>query len=511
MDIKKIAIVGGGTAGWLAANHIGKEVLNRKDISVTLIESPDIPPIGVGEGTVPDIRNTLKSFGIREDDFIRQCDATFKQSIKFVNWMDKQIHGENNFFHHLFDVPSSFDAKYLTRHWLNKRVKTQSYAPDLSSQHLICEAGLAPKSITHPEFEGELAYAYHFNAGKFAQLLASNAKEKYAVTHLHTNVTEVKLASDGSIATLITDKNGELEYDFYIDCSGFESLLIEKALKVPFVDVSDILLVNSALVVQVPTQEGDEIPPYTIATAHQAGWIWDIALTNRRGVGFVYSNNHMTDEQAHEKLDCYLGNSNQDLSYRKIPMKVGYRKKFWHKNCVALGLAQGFLEPLEATSILLADFSAKFLTLRLPSSTSQLQLLEDRFNHAMVYAWERVIDFIKLHYCISDRKDSSFWLANRNDDTIPKSLKDKLTLWQDFPPVRDDFFSQFEVFYLENFLFVLYGMSYQTRSVNNTEEESYQCLKRLKQRTKIDEYLEEKLPNHRELLNKIKAYGLQSI
>ncbi|PWS56049.1 tryptophan halogenase family protein [Pseudoalteromonas sp. meg-B1] len=511
MDIKKVAILGGGTAGWLAANHIGKELLKRKGVSVTLIESPDIPPIGVGEGTVPDIRNTLKSFGIREDEFIRQCDATFKQSIKFVNWMDKKKHGEGNFFHHLFDVPSPYDTKHLTQYWLNDKQTTKSHAQFLSSQHAICEAGLAPKNITNAQYEGELAYAYHFNAGKFAQLLACNAKDKFSVSHVHTNVTQVKLANDGTIAALMTNSEGELEFDFYIDCSGFESLLIDKALKVPFVDVSDSLLINSALVVQVPTKEDEDIPPYTLATAHQAGWIWDIALTNRRGVGFVYSNNHMTDEQAHEKLDRYLGASKQDLSYRKIPMRVGYRKKFWHKNCVALGLAQGFLEPLEATSILLTDFSAKFLTLRFPSSTKQLEQLETRFNHAMGYAWERAIDFIKLHYCISDRTDSAFWVANKNDDTTSESLKEKLSLWEEFIPVRDDFFSQFEVFYLENFLFVLYGMNYNTKASACSKAEHEHCLVRLQQRAEIDQYLLNKLPNHRALLDKIKQYGLQTI
>lgn len=511
MDIKKVVILGGGTAGWMAANHIGREMLKRPGVSVTLIESPDIPPIGVGEGTVPDIRKTLASFGISETDFIKECDVTFKQSIKFVNWMDKDKHGENNFYHHLFDAPHPQDIKDLTPHWLCTENLTNSYAEHLSSQHLICEAGLAPKGITTPEYQGDLAYAYHLNAGKFAQLLAKNAKEKFAVTHLFANVVDVNLASDGSISSLLTDKLGQLDFDFYIDCSGFESLLIDKTLKVPFVDVSDTLLINSALVVQVPTQADSDIPPYTIATAHQAGWIWDIALTNRRGVGFVYSDSYMSDEEASLKLDHYLGDSKQDLSYRKIPMKVGYREKFWHKNCLALGLAQGFLEPLEATSILLTDFSAKYLTQRFPSCTSQLESLEQRFNHAMVYAWERVVDFIKLHYCLSDRCDSPFWLANKDIKTIPDSLQKKLKLWQDFTPVRDDFFSQFEVFYLENFLFVLYGMNYNTQPYKNTTEETKRSLERLKVRGNIDLYLKEKLPNHRELLNKIKEFGLQSI
>ncbi|CAH9057410.1 Flavin-dependent tryptophan halogenase RebH [Pseudoalteromonas sp. CIP111854] len=511
MDIKKVVIVGGGTAGWLAANHLGKELLKREGVSVTLIESPDIPPIGVGEGTVPDIRQTLLNFGISETDFIRECDATFKQSIKFVNWMDKNTYGDGNFYHHLFDVPNSSHAKILTEHWLNQKNTDKHYAHNLSSQHLICEHGLAPKDITTPEYQADLAYAYHLNAGKFAQLLAKNAKEKYQVEHILANVKAVKCDNNGFISNLITDVHGELAFDFYIDCSGFDSILLSKTLNIPFISVADSLLVDSALVVQVPTQPEDNIPPYTIATAHQAGWIWDIALSSRRGVGFVYSSKHITDEKAKLKFDKYLGEKCQDLSYRKISMKVGFREKFWHKNCVALGLAQGFLEPLEATSILLTDFCAKFLTQRFPHNRSQIEYLEQRFNHSMQYAWQRVVDFIKLHYCISDRTDSSFWIENKESHTIPQTLKDRLTLWKDFVPVKDDFFSQFEVFYLENFLFVLYGMGYSTDVIGERKATDSDMAEYFERKEKIDEFLKNKLPKHRDLLEKIKKFGLQNI
>lgn len=514
MNIKNIAIIGGGTAGWLAANHLGKEMLKRQDVSVTLIESPDIPPIGVGEGTVPDIKKTLASFGISESQFIRECDVTFKQSIKFVNWMDKNKHGEGNFFHHLFDVPSSDDSELLTAHWLNK-LSDISFARSISSQYKVCELGLAPKTITTPEYQGDLAYAYHLNAAKFANLLANNAKDKFAVNHIKVNVTKVNLNEDGAIHSLLTDNKSELAFDFYIDCSGFASLLIDKALKVPFVDVSKQLLVNTALVVQVPTAENADIPPFTIATAHQAGWIWDIALPNRRGVGFVYSDQFMTDAEAEKKLDRYLGESlgEQDskLTYRKLPMKVGYRAKFWHKNCVALGLAQGFLEPLEATSILLTDFSADFLSKRFPTTLDEMPALEKRFNHAMGYAWQRVVDFIKLHYCLSDRSDSDFWLANRDENSIPKSLQEKLDLWQRFVPIKDDFFSQFEVFYLENFLFVLYGMDFKTSPIALLSEKKQRAAEHIAQLNAKEEYLVAKLPNHRDLLEKINKFGLQDI
>ena len=261
--------------------------------------------------------------------------------------MDKQKHGSDNFFHHLFDAPDKF-AEDLTPYWL-KHGQGNRYADTLSPQHSACESNKAPKSITTPEYEGTLGYAYHLNAAKFANLLCKNAVDKFAVEHLKAHIVDVELNNDGAIAALVTKEIGKLEYDFYLDCTGFESLLLGKALNVPFIEKSKELLVNSALVVQVPTQEEDEIPPYTIATAHQAGWIWDIALTNRRGVGFVYSNNHMSDDEAKTKLDHYLKGNPSGLTYRKLPMKVGHREKFWHKNCVSLGLAQGFLEPLEAT------------------------------------------------------------------------------------------------------------------------------------------------------------------
>ena len=509
MSMKKIVVVGGGTAGWLAANHLGKKFKDNAEITVTLIESPDIAPIGVGEGTVPKIRQTLSSFGISETQFIRECDVTFKQSIKFVNWMDKQKHGSDNFFHHLFDAPDKF-AEDLTPYWL-KHGQGNRYADTLSPQHSACESNKAPKSITTPEYEGTLGYAYHLNAAKFANLLCKNAVDKFAVEHLKAHIVDVELNNDGAIAALVTKGIGKLEYDFYLDCTGFESLLLGKALNVPFIEKSKELLVNSALVVQVPTQEEDEIPPYTIATAHQAGWIWDIALTNRRGVGFVYSNNHMSDDEAKTKLDHYLKGNPSGLTYRKLPMKVGHREKFWHKNCVSLGLAQGFLEPLEATSILLTDFAASFLADRFPESEEQMHLLEQRFNHVMGYAWDRVVDFIKLHYCISDRTDSTFWLDNKKEETIPVMLRKRLQLWQQFTPQKEDFFSKFEIFDYDNYLYLLYGMVYQTKLAPLSSNDHDKAKAKAEGIQAIAAQLNLRLPNHRELINKIKQYGLQNI
>ncbi|WP_299793892.1 tryptophan halogenase family protein [uncultured Shewanella sp.] len=508
MDIKKVVIVGGGTAGWLAANHLGKAALNNELLSVTLIESPDIPTIGVGEGTVPAIRQSLQSFGISETEFIRRCDVTFKQSIKFANWLDKEVHGQLNFYHHLFDMPSSLGTE-LTQSWLAE--KGRAYAEVISPQHAVCEAYKGPKTISDAEYKGHLGYAYHLNAAKFAKLLSENARERFNVQHITANVQDVILGEEGEIKSLVTDSAGTLEFDFYIDCSGFASLLIDRALKVPFVDKAGQLFVDKAITVQVPTEPNSDIPPFTIATAHQSGWIWDIALSNRRGVGFVYSSKYMDDEIAISKLDRYLGGKLSEHNYRMIPMKVGYREHSWEKNCVALGLAQGFLEPLEATSILLTDFSAQLLANRFPNSTSEFDEIRQQFNMVVGYAWERVVDFIKLHYCLSDRSDSQFWIDNRGPDTMSDELIKRLSLWNNFIPNREDFFSKFEVFDMENYLYVLYGMNFPTQvfpaqaiDKSNTRIHSDKV-------ARVAELLVNELPNHRELLDKINRYGLQEV
>lgn len=507
MTIRKIAIIGGGTSGWLAANHLGRVLQGRSELSITLIESPDIPIIGVGEGTVPSIRKSLQSFGISESEFIRSCDVTFKQSIKFVNWLDKARHGKDNFYHHLFDIINLQGIDTVSA-WLAE--KQGDFADYVSPQHLVCEAAKAPKLITTPEYAGVLGYAYHLNAAKFAKLLAKNAIEKFNVEHIFATVQDVCLGDDGAISSLQTEQ-GTLSFDFYIDCSGFESILLAKALKVPFISKAHQLFIDTALVAQIPTQPTDIIPPYTQATAHQAGWIWDIALTQRRGTGFVYSSAHMAQSEAERKFDHYLGGKLADVPHRKIPMTVGHRQQFWVKNCVALGLAQGFLEPIEATSILLTDFSARFLAERFPVHTDDVDYLAKRFNDTVGYAWERVVEFAKLHYCLSNRTDSSFWLDNQASETIPEGLKQRLELWKSYSPIAEDFPSKFEVFNLDNYLYVLYGMKYQTNLHGGSSATQATLNMYMNKMSKVKQQMLDGLPEHRELLDKICTYGLQSI
>lgn len=501
-NIQSIVIVGGGTAGWLAANHIGKALQGNPRYSVTVIESPDIPTIGVGEGTVPMMRQTLKSFGISEDEFIVRCDASFKQSIQFVNWLDKHKHGAGNSYHHLFDFPYPFKQD-LTPYWLH-RGQHSSFADIVSVQAGLCRAKLAPKSLQHSPYEGDATYAYHLDARKFAQLLSEHAQKHFAVQYQQHSIVDVCLSADGGIEALQTQDGQRLAFDFYVDCSGFSSLLLGKALQVPFVDKSAELMIDRALTVQVATDSEQPLPCSTLATAHQAGWIWDIALPHRRGVGFVYASEFMDSVTAKRKLSHYLGLDADTLQVREIPMPVGFRQQSWKHNCVALGLAQGFVEPLEATSILLTDYSARLLAASLPSCQAELGVLAAQFNQRLEYSWLRVIDFIKLHYLISDRDDSAFWRAMRAPETASAHLNELLQRWRYKVPQSTDFFSKFDVFDVENYLYVLYGMHYQTQPPYLPPDYLSWAQQRVAQVTDVRNTLCQHLPSHRQLIQQIK-------
>lgn len=502
MKIKKVVIVGGGTAGWLAANHLGSELCSDKEIEITLIESDVVPTIGVGEGTVPYIIRGLRRFGISEVDLLCECDATFKQGIKFVNWLDENRHGKN-YYYHPFDVPfpSGFD---VTPYWVSHAAAHTRY-DGVGIQARICEQGLAPKRKSSGEYEGDLAYAYHFNAKKFADLLSRNAQKRFGVKRKVITISSVKKDSAGYLSHLVTDGGDELEFDFYIDCSGFSSILIEKELGVPFICKSKELLANTALVHQVPISECEPINPFTTATAHKAGWIWDIPLTNRRGTGFVYSSNYIEDEEAHLLYAQYLCVDAHSFAPRKIDMRMGYRKEFWHKNCVSLGLSQGFLEPLEATSILLTDFTAGLFARNFPRFKDDMDSSINYCNKVVDYAWARTVDFIKLHYCISDRVDSDFWIDNKDPKSLSDTLKERLALWKRRSPQKMDFFSRFELFDAENFLYVLYGMKYQTAALPLTQEEFMQSAALISNNDVLIERVSTNLLKHREWLDGLKA------
>ncbi|MDR7333911.1 tryptophan 7-halogenase [Roseateles asaccharophilus] len=501
MKTRRIAILGGGTAGWLAANHLGYELHADPDVQITVIESADVPIIGVGEGTVPAIKTSLRKFGISEADLIVACDTTFKNGIKFQGWRDPARHGERHFYYHPFasPFPAGLD---ITPSWL-EAPDARPFS-DVSISTRVAEAGRCPKRIESAPYVGDVDYAYHVNAHKFAALLSANAQRRFGVRHHIATIVDAERDESGAITALKAKDGERLPFDFYVDCSGFASLLVHRHLKVPFVDKSHQILTDTALVQQVPLA-GAEIPPYTLAQAHEAGWIWDIPVTQRRGTGFVYASAFMSEAQAVQGFARYLGVPPDSLSPRKIAMKIGYRQQAWVHNCAALGLAQGFVEPLEATSILVTDFAANLLSRNFPRQAGDAHALRGGYNEAVAYTWERIIDFVQLHYHLSDRTDSDFWRENRRADHLSDLLRERLARWAVRHPLKSDFASRFDLFDVDNHLYVLYGMGFATRPLPISADERRESLAQFGQVAQQAQAAIHGLPGHREWLDGLRA------
>lgn len=515
--INDIIIVGGGTAGWITACNLAKQLNVKSDNSfnVTLIESADIPTIGVGEGTWPTMRQTLRNLGINEGEFMRECDATFKQGTKFVNWRDVPKNGQNNHYYNLFSShvdPAHFN---LAPYWLHGFADTGLSYPDaVSVQEQICEHGLAPKKVTMKAYDGNVGYAYSLNAAKFGKMLRKFATETLGVKHVIANVTDVQLDEQGYIESVGTDSIGTINGDFFVDCSGTRALLIGEALGIPFKSFRDTILTNHAVFAQVPYESEDTpIIPYTTATAHESGWTWDIGLSTRRGVGYVYSDNYTNHDRAEEILRGYIGPQAKDLDFKRVKVNVGQREKSFHKNCLALGMAAAFIEPLEASAIFLMEAGSNMLADLFPRTRDALAQVEKTFNHSFNYRWARTVDFIKMHYYLSKRSDNQFWIDNRDPSTASDSLLAKLEHWKTHPISRYDFPHTFEPFTIESYQFVLYGMDNNIDLSHNVgsfgmQEEAKRIFDDV--RKSAAKAIKE-LPVHRELINKIYEYGTQDI
>jgi tryptophan 7-halogenase len=511
--VKAVVIVGGGTAGWLtagiiAARHQAK--LKAGGFSVTLIESPDIRIIGVGEGTWPTMRSSLEKMGVSETDFFRQCDAAFKQGGKFSGWTTGAA--DDSYYHPLM-LPQGFSQLNLVPHWAQDG-RGRSFCDFVTPQGQLCDAGLAPKMITSPEYRASANYAYHLDAGKFAPFLARHCAEKLGVRHVLANVVQVNQSESGDIESVLTPQAGEISGDLFIDCSGFSALLLGKTLGVGFKDCGDILFCDTALAVQIPYETPDApMASQTNSTAQESGWIWDICLPTRRGIGYVYSSRHSSEEAARETLQRYIGPQHRDVPVRKIPIRSGHREIFWKNNCIAVGLAGGFLEPLESSAIVLVELSAKLLAEQMPANREIMDIVAKRFNDVTMYRWGRIIDFLKLHYVLTRRTDTAFWRDNVDPATVPERLKELLRLWKyQSPWFFDEFDRLEEVFPAASYQYVLYGMGFQTEVGPEDTVDTSTLASRLRQENERQTLeLRSRLPKNRELLHKIHEYGLQPV
>ncbi len=514
--VNNIVILGGGSAGWLTAGLIAAQHKTGQSggLSVTLVESPNVSPIGVGEGTWPSMRATLKKIGISETDLFRQCDASFKQGAKFAKWVTGE---QDDYYYHPLVLPHAFHQFDLIIPWQNMR-NDISFGDAVCFQGALCEQGRAPKQISTPEYEGVANYAYHLNSEKLAKLLKKHCTEKLGVKHVLDHVVEIKGAEDGDIEALITKQNGEIRGDLFVDCSGFASVLLGQHYQIPFVEKKHILFNDRAIAVQVPyPNEDSPIASHTISTAQSAGWIWDIGLPTRRGVGSVYSSAHITDEAAFIELEKYLEASVSateidNLSFRKIAINPGHRSTFWHRNCVAVGMSAGFLEPLEASALVLIEISAAMISEQLPATRSVMDIVANRFNERLQHDWDSIVDFLKLHYVLTKRTDNDYWIDHVCEQSIPERLQQRLAFWRQQVPGKYDFTQAQEMFPAASWQYVLYGMGFSTQESQhrNTMDQmaANTCFDNVAQMVK--KYLAQ-LPTNRELINKIHQYGLQKI
>lgn len=461
--VKRVLIAGGGTAGWLTAGYLAKRL--GADLpggaEITLIESRDIGVLGVGEGTFPTIRRTLATIGIDEAELVRRCGATFKQGAKFVHWRNMPGQGRFDHYSHPFQLADTRSGLELLPYWLLGYGGPENWDEVASPQKKAADAYRAPKLPTHPDYVGPLNYAFHFDAVALAGLLSEQAV-KNGVHHLADTITTVSLDSDGAIASLQTERNGTLSADLYIDCTGFRAELIGKAMGIPFRSCRDVLFCDSALAAQMPNAgPTDPIASYTISTAQDSGWIWDIGLDARRGIGHVYSSDHTDEARAEERLRAYLGPRGANIDIRKFRFDAGFREVNWHKNCVAIGLSSGFFEPLEATGIVFSEMAAGMVANLFPWG-GDYQTSARQFNDTMLQRYRRALDFIKLHYCISERRDSDFWQDNIAATSIPDSLHELLDRWRFRPPSELDVDPRVDIFTEASWQYVLYGMGWKT-------------------------------------------------
>ena len=462
--IRRVIVLGGGTAGWLVAATLAAEFDSGPEgIAVTLIESPDVATIGVGEGTWPSMRSTLLKIGISESDFIRECSASFKQGTRFTGW----LHGKDDTYYHPFSLPEAYSDINLAEYWLPYRDRVR-FADAVTPQVPVCEACKAPKQIATPEYACNLNYGYHLDAAQFSTLLKSHAIDRLGVEHVVDHVTGVSSHGNGDIATVNCRRSGALQADLFVDCSGFASLLLGQHYAVSFIELSSVLFNDTALAVQVPYAVGDApIASTTLATAGKAGWIWDIGLPTRRGTGYVYASDFIGEDEALAELGNYLATTGapasiDQLAVRKIPINAGHRASFWHRNCVAIGNSAGFIEPLEASALVLVELSARMLAEHMPQNRQVMDRVSREYNERFLSRWRQVIGFLKLHYTLSQRADTAYWIENRSPDSIPDELEESLELWRHRAPWHRDETHVDEMFPSASYQYILYGMGFAT-------------------------------------------------
>ena len=441
---KKVLIVGGGSAGWMTAAYLSK-VFGRQ-ISISLVESANIGTIGVGEATFSTIRLFFEFLGLEEEDWMPQCNASYKLAIKFVDWNADRQH-----FYHPFQRYEMIKGHSIAEWWLKLRANREPFDYACFTIPAICDAQRSPRYIDGRTFDNKFEeyvtndrsertallrelkiqypYGYHFDASLIAKFMAAYAKTR-GVTEIVDDVDDVLFSEQGNIRAVQTRTHGAIEADLFIDCTGFQGLLINKLLGEPFISYAESLLCDRAVAMQAPSNPRTEgINPYTTATALSSGWVWNIPLFHRIGTGYVYSSAFISPGEAEREFRQHLGNRAKGCTAHHIKMRIGRNRNSWVRNCVGIGLASGFVEPLESTGIFFIQHAIEEMVNHFPGITHDEAPVKS-YNKAIAACIDGVRDFLVLHYAASTRCDTPFWKATKESIRMPDTLAESIELWK---------------------------------------------------------------------------------
>ena len=483
--VKKVVVTGGGTAGWVTAAALAQQFPELLDI--TLVESEEIGTVGVGEATFPSIQSFHRLLNLDEQEFMRESKATFKLAISFENWGGLG----DRYLHAFGTIGRSTWMGDFQHFWL--AAQEGGFGGDLGDYCFERQAALAGKFATSEAVK--INYAYHFDAGLYAAYLRRLSEPK-GVKRIEGKIKSVRQHPEtGFVEALVLESGETVAGDLFVDCSGFRGLLIEQTLKAGYEDYSPWLRTDRALAVQTPS--GKEIPPYTRAIARQAGWQWRIPLQHRVGNGMVFCSQYQSDEEARATL---LANLEGEALFepRLLKFKAGRRLKAWDKNVVSMGLASGFIEPLESTSIHLIQIGVTRLMQLFPFSGITPALI-NRYNEQSRIEYERIRDFIILHYKLTERDDTAFWRDCR-DMPIPDSLAQRIELFKESAMAYQ---ATDEMFRVESWMQVMLGQRLKPRGYHHMGR----MLGPERLRTALDTLKGSiagavaKMPTHREFLN----------
>lgn len=417
--VKRVVILGGGTAGWMAATYLAKALGDTAEI--TVLEAPSIPRIGVGEATIPNLQSAFFDFlGIPESEWMPECNASFKMAVKFINWRTAGTastrprpiaDGTDHFYHTFGRLPAQDDIP-LSNYWIYKNKTGQAVEPFDYACFPATPLMDANKGPWLLDGTPVATHAWHFNAQLVADFLLRFATEKQGVIHVQDEMTSVDVDDRGYITALRTKSGATLSGDLFVDCSGFRGALINKTLEEPFLDMSDHLLCNSAVATNLPLDDEDGVEPYTSSIAMNSGWTWKIPLLGRFGTGYVYSNKYASKEEATREFCEMWQIDPESVPLNHVRFRVGRNRRAWVNNCVSIGTSSCFVEPLESTGIFFIYSALAQLVKHFPDTTFD-ETLRDGFNSAVETMFEDTRDFIQAHFYFSPRTDTPFWRDNK--------------------------------------------------------------------------------------------------